>query len=205
MVRNRRDARNGKEEEANVLLRKSNFARQRDQSSDIGYRSAYNFVAPYIIPRTSRAKLLASASTLCTIIYKASLLLPGISFKLVIDTVSSTTLSNSEKATRAAFSVSLYFIGRLGAAIFSTLQTITYDRLSEDISRRFGARTYEHLLLLDMQYHTKVSPGKSFEILNRGIGSMSLLLRVVILQLGPTLLELVVITYIFARIGTMVS
>lgn len=201
MVRNKHLARESEEE---PLLQARRVELRQQEGKALSFRKQFDFVSPYIIPQTPRAKRLTVASTLSTIIYKASLFLPGISSKVVIDAVSSSTLSRDEKAIKAAFGVSLYFIGRLGAAVFSSFQNITYEKLSQDISRRFGARTYEHLLLLDVNYHTRVSAGKSFEILNRGITSIALLLRVFVLQLGPTLLEAVVIGIIFVKLGTTV-
>jgi ABC-type multidrug transport system fused ATPase/permease subunit len=168
----------------------------------LSFRRIFAFVAPYVIPRTREATCLAAASTMSTVLYKASLFLPGISGKLVIDAVSDGALAPADRRSRALAGVAVYFAGRLGAAVFSGLQDVTYERLSQDISRRFGAQTYEHLLRLDVSYHTTVPAGRSFDVLNRGIGALSLLLRVVTLQLGPTLVEAAVISSIFVRLGS---
>lgn len=170
----------------------------------LSLRQTFRFVAPYVIPRTYETRKLAFFSILSTVFYKASLFLPGISGKLVIDALSDKALTPGTKSTKALFGVSLYFLGRLGAAVFSTTQNVTYERLNQGINREFGARTYEHLVLLDVSYHNRVSSGKSVDVMNRGIQALSVILKVVVLQLLPTAFEAVVVSGIFFAMGTRV-
>lgn len=189
-------------EQASLLTGETPTARKAE--SGVSLRRTCAFVAPYVIPRTRESQKLAALSIISTVLYKASLFLPGISGKVVVDALSDKFLAPGAKSTNAMFGVSLYFLGRLGAAFFSSTQNVTYEQLNQEINRRFGARTYEHLVLLDVSYHARVSSGKSVDIMNRGIAALSVILRVVVLQLLPTAFEAVVVSGIFFAMGTRV-
>jgi ATP-binding cassette, subfamily B, heavy metal transporter len=186
------------------------FVQTNDETSNLLYQherkkpTLLSFVAPYVIPAKPQLKLIAVVSVTSTILYKLSLLLPAVGFKMVVDVITDTRLDTNQKSSRAMWSVSLYFVGRLGAAVFSSIQEVTFEHLSHDISRRFGVALYSHLQFLDLRFHNRSSSGKSSQILSSGISALTVILRIVVLQLVPTLVEAVVVSTVFASLHSPV-
>lgn len=175
------------------------------QHDDLSLRRTFRFMRPYLSPDSAQLKLTAAVSGASTVLYKASLLAAGWSGKTIVDAITDGGKTRGQRKQGVLLGVSLYFIGRLGAAIFSTVQDTTFERLSQHMNCKLGTDIYSVLQRKDIAYHIHNPTGKSNEILNRGTNALSVILRVVVLQLSPTLLEAVLVSTVFVSLGSTVS
>lgn len=176
---------------------------ERKGKKDIGeisIRKTLSFCAPYIVPRTTRLRVLGVVSVLCTIGYKACLLLPGVSLKIAIDGLASK--DDYLRWRQPILGAIGYFLGRLFAAVFGQGQDITLEYCCQSMKRQFASESYGHLQSLSLSYHMKNKTGETTAILGRGANSINILMRVVVFLLGPTILEAIVVSGIFFSLGS---
>lgn len=167
---------------------------------EVSFRKTLAFCAPYIIPSTLPLKLLSLLSILSTILYKACLLIPGLAMKITVD-----ALSHPDQLTRTRLSIEgtlAYFLGRLFAAGFSQGQDIALEFCQQHTSRKFARDSFLHLQSLSLSFHNKKRTGVIMSILGRGIGSIQKIMQLVFFSLMPTVLEALVVSSIFFRLGS---
>lgn len=167
---------------------------------EISVKKILTFCAPYIVPRTTRLRIIGVVSVLCTIGYKACLLLPGFSMKIAVDGLA----SKDEKARwrQPILGAIGYFLGRMFAAVFGQGQDIALEYCSQQMTRHFATASFGHLQSLSLSYHTTKKTGTTTSILGRGIGSIQVLMRLLVFFLSPTILEALVVSGIFFRLGS---
>lgn len=120
--------------------------------------------------------------------------------KITID-----ALSNPDIRTRTRVSIEgvvAYFLGRLFAAGFSQGQDISLEFCQQYTSRKFARDSFQHLQNLSLSYHNKKRTGVIMSILGRGIGSIQKIMQLVVFSLMPTVLEALVVSGIFFRLGS---
>lgn len=114
-------------------------------------------------------------------------------------------LSNSDQVTRTRLSIKgtvAYFLGRLFAVGFSQGQDISLEFCQQHTSRKFARDSFQHLQSLSLSYHNKKRTGVIMSILGRGIGSIQRIMQLVVFSLMPTVLEALVVSGIFFRLGS---
>lgn len=178
----------------------SNETKPENQSGELSFRKTLAFCRPYIIPRSRRHQVIGAVSVLCTLLYKACLLVPGYAMKIAVDALSSE--DEHIRTTRPLIGALAYFLGRFFAAFFGQGQDISLEYCTQHMARQFAKDSFEHLQSLSMSYHSKKRTGETTSILGRGIGSIQTLMKLIVFSLGPTLLEAAVVSGIFFKLGS---
>jgi ATP-binding cassette subfamily B protein len=83
---------------------------------------------------------------------------------------------------------------RILMAAFTQLRDGTFARVSMNAVRRLAIRTFEHIHLLSLRFHLERKTGGLTRVLERGRNAIETIVRMVILQLIPTIVEVVMIT-----------
>jgi len=94
--------------------------------------------------------------------------------------------------------VLLYGVLRLIGPAFAELRDVLFSQVSEKVSKRIGVRVLSHVLSLDAEYYTRTAVGSICRDLDRGIAGVSFLLRYMLFNGGPTLVEIVLILAVLA-------
>jgi ABC-type transport system involved in Fe-S cluster assembly fused permease/ATPase subunit len=98
----------------------------------------------------------------------------------------------------------LLFYGALRFAntLFGELRDVVFSRVAERAMRRASIDVFEHLHALDIEFHLSRRTGGLSRDIERGVSGISFLLRFMLFNIVPTLLELVMVAAIlFAGYG----
>jgi ATP-binding cassette subfamily B protein len=91
-----------------------------------------------------------------------------------------------------------YGLARLGAVLFGELRDAVFVRVGQRAIRRLAIETFTHIHALSLRYHITRKTGGLSRIIERGVKGVDFLLRFMLLSIGPLILELSLVTVIFA-------
>ncbi|MDX1496691.1 MAG: ABC transporter transmembrane domain-containing protein, partial [Salinisphaeraceae bacterium] len=79
---------------------------------------------------------------------------------------------------------------RLGTVLFGELRDLVFGRVTEHAMRRIALQVFEHLHKLDLNFHLSRRTGGLSRDIERGTAGISFLLRFMLFNIIPTLLEI---------------
>ncbi|MDB2386786.1 ABC transporter ATP-binding protein/permease [Shewanella sp.] len=143
---------------------------------------------PYLLEFKQRVGL----ALLCLIVAKAASV--GLPF-LLKDLVDSLTLKDGQQALLAVpiGLVIAYGVVRLLNTLIAEIRDTLFGRVTERAIRRLGMAVFEHLHRLDMGFHLERRTGGLSRDIERGTSGVSFLMRFMVFNIVPTLLEIVLV------------
>nr|WP_108944434.1 ABC transporter ATP-binding protein/permease [Shewanella halifaxensis] len=142
---------------------------------------------PYLIEFKQRVAL----ALLCLVIAKiASVGLPFI-LKALVDGLDSS--STAELVSVPISLVIAYGCIRLLNTLISEVRDTLFGRVTERAIRRLGMAVFEHLHRLDMAFHLERRTGGLSRDIERGTSGMSFLMRFMVFNIVPTILEIALV------------
>ena len=91
---------------------------------------------------------------------------------------------------------------RFGTTIFAELRDLVFSRVAERGMRRIGLTVFKHVHDLDLNFHLERKTGGLSRDIDRGTNGISFLLRFMLFNILPTILELLMISFIlFINVG----
>lgn len=91
-----------------------------------------------------------------------------------------------------------YGMARLMSVGFGELRDAIFVRVGQRAIRRLAIETFTHIHQLSMRYHITRKTGGLSRIIERGVKGVDFLLRFMLLSIGPLILELTMVSIIFA-------
>ncbi|MGB3147713.1 MAG: ABC transporter ATP-binding protein/permease, partial [Paracoccaceae bacterium] len=91
-----------------------------------------------------------------------------------------------------------YGIARLSSVGFNELRDSIFVRVGQRALRKLALETFTHIHRLSMRYHINRKTGGLSRIVERGVKGVEFLLRFMLLSIGPLILELSLVTILFA-------
>lgn len=157
---------------------------------EVNWRTLYSLV-PYLLEYKTRIFL----AILCLIGAKiASVGLPFI-LKYIVDDLELVNDGNAVIAVPLALLVA-YGAVRFTSVLFGELRDTLFGRVTERAMRRIGLKVFEHLHALDLDFHLNRRTGGLSRDIERGTNGISFLLRFMVFNIIPTLLEISLIAVI---------
>ncbi len=160
---------------------------------------AFKLILPYLFEYKKRIVV----AMFCLILTKiASVYLPFI-LKDIVDTLD----ANSSKEQSALIIVPLglvaaYGLVRLSIVVFAEIRDTLFGRVTERAIRRIGLKVFRHLHSLDLDFHLNRQTGGLSRDIDRGTTGINFLMRFMVFNIVPTLLEIVmVVTILFVKYG----
>lgn len=120
-------------------------------------------------------------------------------FKDAVDALTPTGIGVSESAVivvPVALIVS-YGLARVLTLLFGELRDAVFVKVGQHAMRQIALSTFRHLHQLSLRYHMDRKTGGLSRIIERGTRGIDFLLRFMLFNILPTLLEIVLITSIF--------
>ncbi len=123
-------------------------------------------------------------------------------YKLAVDSLSNTAGSDPRAliGLGAVGLVVAYGLSRLGAVVFGELRDAVFVRVGQRAIRRLAIETFTHIHQLSLRYHITRKTGGLSRIIERGVKGVDFLLRFMLLSIGPLILELTMVSVIFALV-----
>ena len=157
---------------------------------------AFKLILPYLLEYKKRIVLALS----CLVFTKvASVYLPFI-LKDIVD-----TLDNNQGQSLIAVPFALvaaYGLIRLSIVVLAEVRDTLFGRVTERAIRRIGLKVFQHLHQLDLDFHLNRQTGGLSRDIDRGTSGINFLMRFMVFNIIPTLLEIVmVVTILFVNYG----
>ncbi len=83
-----------------------------------------------------------------------------------------------------------YGVVRFANVLFGEVRDTIFGRVTERAMRRIGLKVFEHLHSLDLEFHLNRSTGGLSRDIERGVSGISFIMRFMVFNIGPTLLEI---------------
>lgn len=130
----------------------------------------------------------------------ASVALPFI-LKHIVDNLNLSTASENVMAVILSLVVA-YGALRLANVLFAEIRDTLFGRVTERAMRRIGLKVFKHLHRLDLDFHLSRQTGGLSRDIERGTSGVSFLMRFMVFNIVPTLLEIsMVIGLLFYNYG----
>lgn len=82
---------------------------------------------------------------------------------------------------------------RLANVLFGEIRDTLFGRVTERAMRRIGLKVFEHLHKLDLDFHLNRQTGGLSRDIERGTSGVSFLMRFMVFNIGPTLIEITMV------------
>ncbi|SPH17571.1 ATM1-type heavy metal exporter [Defluviimonas aquaemixtae] len=157
-------------------------------------------VAPYLWPEGEawvkrRVVLSLTALTMAKVI---SVLTPFF-YKAAVDALTGESRDDAWLLAVGAIGLTVaYGMARVGTIGFNELRDVIFVRVAQRALRKLALETFTHIHRLSMRYHITRKTGGLSRIIERGVKGVEFLLRFMLLSVGPLILELTMVTVIFA-------
>lgn len=146
-----------------------------------------------LIPYLAEYKLRVFLALLCLLFAKiATIGLPFI-LKHIVDDLDGNEL---QMIAAPIMLVVAYGVLRLALVLFGELRDTLFGRVTERTMRRVGLTVFKHLHHLDLDFHLNRQTGGLSRDMERGISGISFVMRFMIFNIIPTLLELAFVVVI---------
>lgn len=89
--------------------------------------------------------------------------------------------------------VAAYGVVRLTIVIFAEIRDTLFGRVTERAIRRIGLKVFQHLHKLDLDFHLNRQTGGLSRDIDRGTSGISFLMRFMVFNIIPTLIEIVMV------------
>jgi ATP-binding cassette subfamily B protein len=143
---------------------------------------------PYLAEFKTRVWLALS----CLIAAKlASVTLPFI-LKHIVDNLNLDTAKEQIMGVIIALIIA-YGALRLANVMFGEIRDTLFGRVTERAMRRLGLTVFQHLHRLDLDFHLSRQTGGLSRDMERGTSGISFLMRFMVFNIGPTLLEITMV------------
>jgi ATP-binding cassette subfamily B protein len=160
---------------------------------------AFKLILPYLFEYKKRILL----AMLCLVLTKvASVYLPFI-LKDIVDTLDNNSSDKKTAILLVPFAlVAAYGAVRFSIVVLAEIRDTLFGRVTERAIRRIGLKVFRHLHALELDFHLNRQTGGLSRDIERGTSGISFLMRFMVFNIVPTLLEIVmVITILFVNYG----
>lgn len=143
---------------------------------------------PYLVEFPVRVLL----AVLCLVAAKLATVAVPIALKFIVD-----HFDPAQAATTVPIALVLgYGFLRLGSIGFNELRDVVFARVAERAMRRVSLSVFQHLHRMELAFHLSRETGGLARDIERGTNGISFLLRFLLFNIVPTLLEIVLVAAI---------
>ena len=148
-------------------------------------------VIKMLVPYIMEFKVRIGFALLCLVLTKvASVYLPFI-LKDIVDLLDE---QQENRVYLVPFGlVAAYGLIRLSIVLFAEIRDTLFGRVTERAIRRIGLKVFNHLHQLDLSFHLDRQTGGLSRDIDRGNSGLSFLMRFMIFNIIPTLLEIIMV------------
>ncbi len=148
-------------------------------------------VIKMLVPYIMEFKVRIGFALLCLVLTKvASVYLPFI-LKDIVDLLDQ---QQENRVYLVPFGlVAAYGLIRLSITLFAEIRDTLFGRVTERAIRRIGLKVFNHLHQLDLSFHLDRQTGGLSRDIDRGNSGLSFLMRFMIFNIIPTLLEIIMV------------
>ena len=164
---------------------------KRDESvPPLSLTDVFSYLWPYLLEFKGRVLL----AVLALLAAKGATLLMPWALKHIVDGLDK---SLQTVLVLPVFLLIFYGILRFGGVFFGELRDAIFSRVTERAMRRIGLRVFKHLHKLELSFHLDRQTGGISRDIERGTNAISFLMRFLMFNILPTLIEIGIVAVIF--------
>ncbi|WP_368045280.1 ABC transporter ATP-binding protein/permease [Gilvimarinus algae] len=164
---------------------------KRDESvPPLSLTDVFSYLWPYLLEFKGRVLL----AVLALLAAKGATLLMPWALKHIVDGLDK---SLQTVLVLPVFLLIFYGILRFGGVFFGELRDAIFSRVTERAMRRIGLRVFKHLHKLELAFHLNRQTGGISRDIERGTNAISFLMRFLMFNILPTLIEIGIVAVIF--------
>ena len=167
------------------------IAKKNGADVSVNVQETFRYLWPYLWAFKGRVIL----AMLALIAAKLATLLMPWALKHVIDSVDPSI--RPEVYLPVAFLI-FYGLLRFGSVFLGEIRDALFGRVTERAMRNIGLRVFKHLHSLDLAFHLDRATGGISRDIERGTNGISFLMRFLMFNIVPTLVEILSVAIIFA-------
>ena len=167
------------------------IAKKNGADVNVNMQETFRYLWPYLWAFKGRVIL----AMLALIAAKLATLLMPWALKHVIDSVDPSV--RPEVYLPVAFLI-FYGLLRFGSVFLGEIRDALFGRVTERAMRNIGLRVFKHLHSLDLAFHLDRATGGISRDIERGTNGISFLMRFLMFNIVPTLVEILSVAIIFA-------
>jgi ATP-binding cassette, subfamily B, heavy metal transporter len=157
-------------------------------------------VAPYLWPKGEawvKRRVVAALSFLL-FAKLVSITMPYL-YKRAVDALVGTAPDAAGLLGLGAVGITIaYGLARFGSVALGEMRDWIFVRVGQRALRKLALETFTHIHKLSMRYHITRKTGGLSRVIERGVKGVDFLLRFMLLSIGPLILELSLVSIIFA-------
>lgn len=146
---------------------------------------------PYLMAFKGRVAL----ALLCLVAAKVATLLMPWALKEIIDAVDG---QRQQLLVIPLGLVVMYGVLRFGMVFLGEVRDALFGRVTEHAMRQLGLKVFKHLHNLELSFHLNRQTGGISRDIERGTNGLSFLMRFLMFNIVPTLLEIIAVAVIFS-------
>ena len=156
-------------------------------------------LGPFLWPHDNIGfRIRVVAAFVALIIAKGILICAPFLLGAAVDVITEGT-DNTSAVTIAAVPIALIFayaLSRIGSVGFQQARDILFARVGQFAQRTVAVDVFRHLHNLSLRFHLERRTGGLSRIMERGTKSIEFLLRFLVFSVGPTLIELLLVSIV---------
>ncbi|MGB1236756.1 MAG: ABCB family ABC transporter ATP-binding protein/permease [Pseudomonadales bacterium] len=176
--------------------------REEGAVADASASSVIRRVLPYFWPagnREVKTRVLAAMALLITA--KVIAVATPFFYKSVVDKLTGTGADPAWLLAVGAIGLTVAYGGsRLLNVVFQQLRDVVFVNVAQGALRSLSLQTMAHIHTLSMRYHISRKTGGLSRTIERGIKGVEFLLRFMLFNIGPLILELVMISLVLVTV-----
>uniref|UniRef100_A0A8C7HR52 Iron-sulfur clusters transporter ABCB7, mitochondrial n=1 Tax=Oncorhynchus kisutch TaxID=8019 RepID=A0A8C7HR52_ONCKI len=183
----------------NVMSSNSVFLVSWWQLKEVNSRTILSNMLSYVWPKNRpdlRARVAIALGLLAGAKVMTNVMVPFM-FKYAVDELNGLSghmlnLSDAPNtvATMATAVLIGYGVSRAGSALFNELRNAVFGKVAQSSIRRIAKNVFLHLHSLDLGFHLSRQTGALSKAIDRGTRGISFVLSAIVFNLGPTALEM---------------
>ena len=168
-------------------------------SADTSHWTVFRSLLPFIWPAgRPDLRLEVVGALVVLVIAKLVTVAVPVAFKTVTDWLA-TDMTAAEAAVKGlVLGVSMlivaYGVGRVLMMALNQVRDVLFTRVGQHAIRELNNRTFRHLHKLSLRFHLERRTGGLSRVIERGTRGIDLIIRMGVMQLAPTVIELVLVS-----------
>ncbi len=174
-----------------------------EQADGSHHQAILKYLLPFVWPKGRpdlRLRLVLAAIAL--VVAKVVTIAMPLAYKAAVDALTDVSHIGAGSQTIQITAIPLtlifaYGVARISMIGFIQLRDVLFTRIGQHATRVLSTDTFRHVHDLSLRFHLERKTGGLSRVLERGKGAIDLIIRLGVLNLAPTLLEVLFVCLLF--------
>ncbi len=164
------------------------------------HREIVSYLLPFVWPEGRRdLRVRVVLAFIALLAAKVVTIAMPLAYKAAVDTFASTPQASAALNTIAVpfFLIFAYGMARVSMTGFIQLRDVLFTRIGQNATRVLALRTFRHVHNQSLRFHLERKTGGLSRVLERGKTAIDLIIRMGVLNMAPTILEVLFVCVLF--------